>query len=77
MNYKKYVFELEDIQSIDAGLLFPEEIDLKPVKMWLIGFLIKEEKDFYVVAKEIWETNQCKYIHLIPKRFVLKKKELN
>jgi len=65
-----------DVQSIDCGLCFPDEIPNEPVTAEIVGFLVKETKNNYFLAKEIWETGQCKYVHIIPKKYVIEKKDV-
>jgi len=59
-----------DAQLLDTGLVFPDELEYEPAIASLIGFLVKETKEVYFIAKEVWETGQCKYIHIIPKEYV-------
>jgi len=75
--YKKLELELIDIQSIDFSLMELEDLnEIKPVKMKIIGFLVKQDKQNYFLAKEVWETGQFKYVHIIPKKYVITKKVL-
>lgn len=75
--YERYEFELIDIQSIDFSLMELEDLkDVKPARMKIIGFLVKKDEENYYLAKEVWETGQFKYIHIIPKVYVIKKRYL-
>lgn len=65
-----------DVQMLDTALIYPEELTEKPIMAGLVGFLIKETKDNYFIAKEVWETGQCKWVHIIPKKYVIKKENL-
>lgn len=61
-----------DVQALESGLLTKDDIvDLKPATAWLAGFLVRETGENYYVAKELWETRQFKYLHVIPKRSVI------
>lgn len=72
------IVELEwiDVQSVDVALIFPEEIDFEPQKAFIVGYLVKETKENYFVAKEFWQTGQCKYLHIIPKKYVSNQRRL-
>ena len=77
IKYSRFEFELIDIQSIEFGLMELEDLkQIKPVRMKIIGFLVKEDSENYFVAKETWETGQFKYVHIIPKKYVIKKRYL-
>ncbi len=73
---KIVLLEWIDAQSLDCGIIYPEDLQEEPIKCQIVGFLIKETKDNYFLAKEVWETGQCKYIHIIPKKYVIKKRFL-
>ena len=73
---KIVLLEWIDAQSLDYGIVYPEDLQDEPIKCRIIGFLVKETKDNYFLAKEVWETGQCKYIHIIPKKYVIKKRVL-
>ena len=73
---KIVLLEWIDVQSLDYGIVYPEYLQDEPIKCQIIGFLVKETKDNYFLAKEVWETGQCKYIHIIPKKYVIKKRFL-
>ena len=61
----------QDAQSIDLPMVMKEDVmDLEPVSCHIVGYLVHETDGHYVVAKEVWETKQYKYIHLIPKKMV-------
>ena len=68
--------EWTDVQSLDLGLCFPEDIPYEPVNCRLIGFLVKETKDCLFLAKEVWDNGMCKYIHTIPKKYIKERKEV-
>jgi len=42
----------------------------------IVGFLIKETNNAYIIAKEVWDDGSFKYIHVIPKAVVTKIVEL-
>ncbi len=39
-------------------------------KVIIVGILVKEDNKCYYIAKEMWETNQFKYLHIVPKKYV-------
>lgn len=54
-----------------GGLATIEDIqDLKPVNCEIVGHLVLEKPDCYIVAKELWENGSFKYVHVIPKKIV-------
>ena len=58
-----------DVQALDLGLFTLEDLkDVKPTKCSIIGWLVKEDKENYYVAKEFWASGEFKYIHIIPKK---------
>jgi hypothetical protein len=63
-----------DAQSFDVGLCFPDELPDEPVVAEIVGFLVRETKKNYFLAKELWENGMCKYVHIVPKRSVVKKR---
>lgn len=66
-----------DVMSLDTALVFPDELDgVKPCVASIVGFLFREDKDNYWLAKEVWATGQGKYIHVVPKKYVINKKVL-
>lgn len=66
------MIEWIDVQSSDMGLFEIKDLrDIRPVKAYIVGFLIKETDDNYYLVKERWESNQFKYLHVIPKVSVL------
>jgi len=72
------MIEWTDVASIDMGLFSEEDISegINPPKVIIAGILIKEDKDSYYICKEMWETSQFKYLHLVPKRYVDKIRRL-
>ena len=73
---KPQIIELTwiDVMSLSSPLMEIEDIiDLELCKAKIIGYLVKETKENYYLAKEWWETGQFKYLHIIPKRSVIKK----
>ena len=67
------MIEWIDVQSIQEGLIYPHEMDLEPVHCFLVGFLVKETESNYYLAKEYWDSGQCKYLHIIPKNTAIVK----
>lgn len=68
-----------DAQSFDLepAIVSPEEVkDIIGLQCSIVGYLIEENKDGYVIAKERWENNKYKYLHFIPKKSVLIKNYL-
>jgi len=75
--YERYEFELIDIQSIEFGLMCLEDLkEVRPARMKIIGYLVKKDDQNYYLAKEVWETGQFKYVHIIPKAYVIKERYL-
>jgi len=72
--YKLVEIEWSDPASLDVGLVFPDDVEWTMPKCKLAGYLIKETPKFYVIAKEVWETGQSKYHHVIPKNLIPKLK---
>lgn len=75
-NFKLVLIKWIDVQSIDAGLCFPDDLVDEPVSCEIVGFVVKETKTNIFIAKEVWETGQCKYIHIIPKKYISDRYEL-
>jgi len=63
-----------DAQSLDCGLCFPVDLSDEPVVAEIVGFLVKETKRNYFLAKELWENGMCKYVHIVPKCSVIERK---
>ena len=74
--YPIVLLKWTDVQMLDTALIYPDELIDKPITAKLVGFLVKETKDSYFIAKEVWETEQCKWVHIIPKKYVIKKEIL-
>ena len=77
LNYPMIKIDWYDVASFDlAGLGDVEDLeDIEPPKASIIGFLVKETDSAYFVAKEVWETGQFKYTHIVPKRTAIDKVE--
>ena len=64
-----------DAQSFDLSskLIRPDEIedDFNGIRCSIVGFLMKENDNGYVIAKERWQSGECSYLHFIPKASVL------
>ena len=63
-----------DAQMLDVGCIQQEELpDLKPIDGDVLGFLVHEDKERIVIAREKWkEAGTCKYLLVIPKCSVVK-----
>lgn len=73
MNNKDIVMiEWTDVASVDLGLFSEKDIadGLEHPKVIIVGILVKQDDESYYVAKEMWDTSQFKYLHLIPKKYV-------
>ena len=71
------MIEWIDVQSNDLGLFEIKDLrSIRPVKAYIVGFLVKETANSYYIVKERWESNQFKYLHVIPKVSVLNLLEL-
>jgi len=64
-----------DAQSIEGALCWVDELPEEPVVAEIVGFPVRETKDNFFLAKELWENGQCKYVHIVPKRSVIEKRE--
>jgi len=81
---KMVLIEWIDAQTIDFhGLFVVEDTEgIKPCKAQSVGFLIREDKENYFIAPEMWpEANtegvcKFKYLHIIPKAYVVKRRFL-
>jgi len=59
------------------GISYKDDLEgLNLQKCSIVGHLVKEDKDTYFIAKELWENKGFKYIHMIPKKIVEKIEEL-
>ena len=68
---KMIKIEWMDVMSLDTALITKEDLineDIKPMKAKILGFLVHENEDAYFLAKELWESGQFKYVHVIPKK---------
>lgn len=63
-----------DAQRLELGCYQTNELpDLQPIEGEIVGFKVHEDKDRIVIAQERWkETEGCKYVHVIPKRSIIK-----
>lgn len=60
-----------DVMNLDTALITKEDLineGIKPCPAEIVGFLVHEDKENYFIAKELWETGQFKYVHIIPKK---------
>ena len=65
---KMILIEWRDVASADIGMFSADELDTEKIPhAFIIGFLVKESKQAYYVAKEYWDSNQFKYLHVVPK----------
>lgn len=72
MNKDIVLIEWTDVASIDLGLFTEKDIidGLELPKVIIVGILVKEDDESYYIAKEMWDTAQFKYLHLMPKKYV-------
>jgi len=74
MNKNKDIVMIDwtDVASIDLGLFSDDDIKkgLQNPKVIIVGILVKEDDENYYIAKEMWDTFQYKYLHLVPKKYV-------
>lgn len=69
--------EWEDVMSYESALLEKQDLlDIEPATAYLIGYLVDETDEYYYVAKEWWTSEQFKYLHVVPKRSVIKVRKL-
>lgn len=69
--FKMIKIEWMDVMSLDTALITKEDLiveKVKPAAATIIGFLVHENDEAYFIAKELWESGQFKYIHVIPKK---------
>lgn len=66
-----------DVASFElSGLSEVEDLEgINPPKASIIGFLVKETDKAYFIAKEVWESGQFKYLHIVPKDTAIEKVE--
>lgn len=69
-----------DAQKVDVGL---EDIKVlqkegvPPAVCDIVGFLIKEDEKVVMLAQELWRSEEkVKYINLIPKSLIIKRRVL-
>ena len=72
MNKDIVMIDWTDVASVDLGLFSEDDISegLQHPKAIIVGILVKEDNESYYIAKEMWDTFQYKYLHLIPKKYV-------
>lgn len=72
------LIEWMDVMTFDSPLMDVQDLEeIKPAKASIVGFLVHETDDAYYIAKEYWETDQFKYVHIIPKNTaIISMKEL-
>lgn len=72
MNKDIVLIEWTDVASVDLGLFTEKDIvdGLELPKVIIVGILVKEDDESYYIAKEMWNTAQFKYLHLMPKKYV-------
>jgi hypothetical protein len=69
MKYDLIKVDWFDVMSMDTALVYPDDLNnVNPCMASIVGFLVKETKEAYFLAKEVWVTGQAKYIHVIPKK---------
>ena len=76
---KRKIIEIfwNDVASLNTGLMDIEDLEgLNPPVAVIIGYLVLETKEAYYIAKELWETGQFKYLHVVPKNTAIIKKEI-
>ena len=80
INYPLIILYTRDWNLYNA--LYNIKDSFKVSEGWISGFLIKENKDSYIVAAEIFpeleeESHQVRYTQAIPKETVLYKKMIH
>ncbi len=69
-----------DAQSLDIepSLVRKEDVaKLNGITCSIVGYLVDENVERYVLAKEVWENGYYKYLHIIPKKSVISFRKLN
>lgn len=71
------MFKIVKITWVDPQFLemrglsyFDDLEDLKLQNCSIVGHLVKETKEIYFIAKELWDNKAFKYVHMIPKKIV-------
>lgn len=69
------VYELEFLDhELDSNIELKDALKYKPVKVKLIGKVVKEFSDYIVVV--IWDCPECVDVYRIIKSTILKKKKI-
>ncbi len=63
-----------DAQRLEIGCQDVNEMkNIQPIECDIVGFKVDEDDKRIVIAQEKWEeTNQIKYVHVIPKCSIIK-----
>ena len=73
--YNLYRIDWTDAHS-NGGWTLPKDVDIKPVKVHSVGWLIKDTKDYFVLAQNMSSSgNSADRIH-IPKKWIHKKRKI-
>lgn len=72
MDYELVRIKWKDPQFLELrGLCVVEDLEVvKSMQCEIVGHLIKETREDFFIAKEVWENGCFKYIHVIPKKIV-------
>lgn len=67
-----------DAQKLELGCQDIASIkEVNPIECSIVGFLLYRDQQKTIIAQEKWgETNQAKYIHVIPECSIISVKEL-
>lgn len=73
--YKLYKIDWTDASSYSAGWKDIDECKIRPYKVSSTGWLVKEDKDFYVLAQNMASHHHAAELMQIPKKWITKKHE--
>ena len=78
MSYDVVLVEWIDDQTVTTALMDVKDVEnIEPLVAKVVGFRIFENKERIVLSQELWEEqDSVEYIHIIPKRSVLKIRKL-
>ena len=67
-----------DAQKLELGCQDIDSIkEVNPIECDIVGFLVYRDEKKTIIAQEKWsETNQVKYVHVIPECSIIKIREL-
>ena len=73
--YNLYRVDWIDAHS-NGGWSLPKDINIKPLKVNSVGWLIKDTKDYIVLAQNMSSSGNCADRIHIPKKWIQKKRKI-